>query len=435
MPVFRFYSIILAILFVCANAAYAGPEEDLTLQDVFTHVYLGNPVLQAAREGQRAAEEQYPQARAGWLPTVDAEANIIATDINTGNFSNGNGATTKGALISVEQPLFRGFRTTGEIERARQRIAAGDASLLQTEQDIFLKAATAYIDVVRDRQIFSLQQKSKDRYGAERESVQARFDAGVLTRTDVQQTEARYANALAEEAVAGAALKRSEAAFEEVTGIFPVSAMSVPVIGFSFPHTADEFLSLASAQNPELARTRFSHGAAREDITVAQSRYYPEVAAFASYAKDYDPQPGIVDETDISTIGLRARINLYEGGVTRSREREAKFRANQRLIEIRGAEIAVKRDLISHWRRYLAYDAEISARELEVTAARLSGEGVREEARIGDRTVLDTLEAEQDVLTAEKNLIEAKRGRFLSAYQLAAALGMLTAERLGVLTE
>ncbi|HEU4838659.1 MAG TPA: TolC family protein [Micavibrio sp.] len=188
---------------------------------------------------------------------------------------------------------------------------------------------------------------------------------------------------------------------------------------------------MAGQRNPELNRTRDEYLASKSDIGVAESEFYPRVSAFASYLKEYDPQPGIVPESEVSTIGVRARINLYEGFNTVSRAREAKFRANQKRMEIRAAETAVKSELITQWRRLQAFDAEISARELEITAAKFSADGVREEARLGERTVLDMLEAEQEVLDAQSALVKARRDRIVTSYRLAAALGLLTPESLG----
>jgi len=423
--------IFLFVIFGSFTAQAGSADNTLTLDETLRRVWQENPTLQAGREEFKAVQELYPQAMAGWHPNLNAETSITSTDIESGNFANGDGATTKSGSINIEQPIFRGFRTTGERDAAKRRIDSAHANQKMMEQDVFLRTVEAYVNVIRDRQLLDLQQKNKGLLTKEKEAVQARFEAGDITQTDVRQTEARYSNALADEAVAESRLKASEAEFEEVTGISPPEYMEMPVIGFVFPQTAAELVSMAGNQNPELTRSRHDHEAAQSDIKIVESGFYPQVAAFASYIKEYDPQPGIIDESETSTIGIRARINLYEGGKNISQRREAKFRTNKRLIEIREAEMAVKGDLISNWRRYQAYDAEIAARELEITAAKFSAEGVREEANMGDRTILDMLEAEQEVLDAQSNLVEAKRGRILSAYRLAAALGLLIPERLG----
>jgi TolC family type I secretion outer membrane protein len=428
---FRFVTFFfLAILFTHGTAAQdkAGP---LTLDETLRHVYRENPTLEASRYGQSATKELYPQAVSGWHPRVDAETSLTSTHIESGNFSEGDGATTKSASVSVEQPIFRGFRTTSEIKSAEHRIDAGSDRVSGMAQDMFLRAVEAYMNVIRDRMLLDLQRKNVALLGEERESVGARFDAGDVTQTDVKQTDARYSKAQADDATAESDLRESEAVFEQITGLFPPLMMEMPVISFAFPQTAEELVVMAGQGNPELNRTRDEYLASESDIGIAESEFYPKVSAFASYLKEYDPQPGIVPESEVSTIGVRARINLYEGFNTVSRTREAKFRANQKRMEIRAAETAVKSDLITQWRRMQAFDAEISARELEITAARFSADGVREEARLGERTVLDLLEAEQDMLDAQSALVKARRDRIVTAYRLAAALGLLTPESLG----
>lgn len=427
----RFFSVLLATSIFAQGAFAQEPAGPLTLDETLRHVYRENPTLEASRYGLEATREQYPQAMAGWHPNVNAETSVTSTHIESGNFSAGDGATTKSASISLEQPIFRGFRTTSEVDGAERRIDAGEARLQGTAQDTFLRTVEAYMDVIRDRMLLDLQIKNAALLSREKESVAARFEAGDITQTDVKQTDARHSKAQADSAVAESSLRQSEAVFEEITGLFPPDLMEMPVIPFTFPQLADELVAMGGRQNPNMIRARNEYLASESDITVAESNFYPQVAAFASYLKDYDPQPGIVDESEVGTIGVRARVNLYEGFGNVSRAREAKFRANQRKIEIRVAETALKSDLTTQWRRLQAFDAEIAARELEITATKFSAEGVREEARLGERTVLDLLEAEQDVLDSQSALVVARRDRIVTAYRLAAALGLLVPETLG----
>lgn len=424
-----------SFLFVPFFAAGAWAQDTglpLTLGHALQRVYHENPTILVARYNLRATQELYPQAAAGWQPRVGAETSITSTNIETGNFSQGDGATTKGASVNIEQPLFTGFRTSAEMEAAEYRIAADTDNLRQTQQDVFMAAAEAYMGVIRDRQLVLLQRKNKDILERQLESVRARFDAGDVTQTDVKQTEARYSNAVADEAIAESTMLRSEATFEQMTGMPPNAVFVMPDITFAFPETLDELIELAARQNPAISSKRKSHEAAEEDIRSAKSNFYPQITAFANHIKEYDPQPGIVEDSETSAIGLRARISLYEGGANMSRVRQAKSRASQRFVEVIEAEQAVRADIVAFWRSYMTYGSEIDAREQGVEAARYSAEGVREEARLGDRTVFDMLEAEQNVLDAETALVRAKSDRVITAYRLAAALGMLVAERMGI---
>jgi outer membrane protein len=419
----------LALLSCCCGQAMAEP---LSLEKTLRKVYQDNPSLEASRFGLKATHELYPQARAGWHPIISGEGSITSTDIDTGGASREDGATTKSMSVGAEQPIFRGFRTTSEIDSAKSRIKAGYDRLKQTEQDIFLRTVENYMNVIRDRMIVTLQQRNRDILAKELESLQARFDAGDVTRTDVKQAQSRLSMALAEEARAQGDLKSSNAMFEEVVGIMPPQDMVFPASKMSLPKTVQEMSVMADTQNPELWAARHDHLASVSDVEVAASDLYPHVTAFASYIKEYDPQPGTIAESETSAIGVRARILLYEGGKTRSQIREAKNRENQRYIQTIVTAKAVRSELIRNWSQYEAHSLEIKAREEAVQAARLSVEGVREEARLGERTVMDTLDAEQEMLEAEVALARAKRDQIVSSYALAASMGRLLPEHMGM---
>lgn len=419
---------LMVLLAFPVNAA----AETLTMERALARVYTENPSILAARYNLRATQELYPQAIAGWRPRIAAEAGMTSTHIEAGEFNRGDGATTKSATVSVEQPLFRGFRTLAETGAAKQRIEADAQALRQTEQELFVRTAEVYMDVIRNRLLLLLQHQNRDLLARERESVLARFGAGDITQTDVRQTEARYASAIASDAAAESRLRQSEAAFEQVTGLPPDAVLAMPSPSFSFPESVDDMVADAALYNPRLSGLRHRQDAAEEDIRVARSDFYPQVSAFANHTKEYDPQPGLIDESEASAIGVRATMSLYEGGATASRVRQARARASQRFVEIQSAETSVRADILSQRQRLRALEAEIAAREIEVSAARYSAEGVREEARIGDRTVLDTLEADQAVLEAESALVDARTGHIVTAYRLAATLGMLTPQAFGI---
>lgn len=423
------YFVSIAVLY---SPVASAQDQPLTIEGTLRYVYHENPVIVSSHYEWEGTRELLPQAQAGWKPRIGAEANMAKEKIEGDLIGrNEDGSFSKSASLSVEQPLFRGFRTVAESDAAEKRIGAGVEKVRQTEQEIFVQAVETYMNVIRDRLLLDLQHQNKDLLAQEKISVQARFDAGDVTQTDVKQTEAQYSKAVADDAIADAQLRASEAAFEKTIGFAPPDIMTMPEIMFAFPTTEDDLIKAAALDNPGLSRSRIEHEAAESDIRTVKSDFYPQVSAYASYIKEYDPQPGIVDDQETSTIGLRARISLYEGGSTLSKVREAKARANQSFVEIRQVEQALRSELISNWKRLTAFDAEISARELEVTASKFSAEGVREEARLGDRTVLDTLDAEQDVLDAQSRLVQARSDRIVVAYRLAAGLGMLVPQRLG----
>lgn len=426
----------LGLLIAVSVFAFTSPcayaQDAVTLDQVLRHVYTENPTLQASRFGQKVTHELYPQAKAGWHPTINAEAGMSSSFIDTDPTTTADGTTTKSVSIIAEQPLYRGGRTQAEILSANSRINAGYYRMLQTEQQVFLRTTEVYMDVIRNRMLLHLQDTNRETLAKQKDSLQARFDAGDVTSTDLKRAEARLAQAEALRVEAVGALQESEALFEQIIGYAPPPIITMPEPSFAIPSTLVGMLDVAQANNPQWFFTRYDHMAAESDIDIARSDQLPTVSAFASHITEYDPQPGVFDETSTSTIGLRARINLYEGGRTVSRIREAKNRENQRYIQIREAERQMKSALVESWSRLQSTRAAINAREMEVASAQLSAEGLREEARLGERTTIETLDAERDLLESQVALANAKRDNVVSAYELAAALGLLLPEKMGM---
>jgi TolC family type I secretion outer membrane protein len=380
----------------------------------------------------RAAHELYPQALAGWRPTLFAESSLYNSDIDTDPRTAGGDTTTKDITLSLEQPLFRGGKTTAETAHAQSLVKAAYARYLQTEQDVFLQAAAAYLDVIRDQTLVQLSLANENRLNEELTATQNRFDIGDVTNTDLQQAQARLARARAESISARGNLEVSRAAFEQATGFTPNEALAFPDWHFSFPATLDEMVARAEGNNFELRAAKDQREAALDNIDIARGDLWPQVAAFASYNNQYDPQPGLFDETGTQSVGVRARIAIYEAGLTRSRVRGAKNTATQRKHEIIQTRRMVREDIVRNWQTLTAARAEITARNAEAGAARAARDGVREEARLGERTVLDVLDADQEVLDAEAAVVRARRNAYVASFSLAASLGMLQPERMGM---
>ncbi len=398
-----------------AQDFHTPPPENFTLEKILRHVYIYNPSLEASRAELRATHELYPQALAGWKPIVEAETSVYASDVESSNFSGADGATTKEIDLSITQPLYRGGMTEAETNRSYSLIKAGFGRLLQKEQEVLLNAATAYMDVIRERTLLNLRISNEKILEQELAAVKERFTAGDVTQTDVRQAQARLARAKAEHVAASGRLEDSRAAFERVVGFAPDETLYIPGMVFPFPPAIKDMITHAEEENPALATSKSQQEAAENDIRLRWGELLPQVSAFATYNKQFDPQPGLVDESETKTIGVRAKILFYEAGSVRSRVREAKSTASQREQEVSQIRRAIREDIASNWSTLLSARAEISARQEEAEAARAAVEGVREEARMGERTVLDILDADQDVLSADAALARAHRDEVVAS--------------------
>lgn len=412
-----------------ADSVAVASEPLETLEGVLAYSYHNNPTLQAARAELFSVQENLPQAQAGWKPTIGADANVQKSWIDGSNFG-GDGTVSKTIGAEITQPLFRGGRTVAATDEARQQIAAQRALLLSLEQDVMLGVATAYVDVVRDEAVVKLQDKTRSVIARELEASRDRFELGEITLTDVSQAEARLARAEADRISALGALKISRARYNSLVGHYPGN-LGRPVLNFGFADDLDTLISEGEEYNPSVLAAKYLHESAEFNVDETFGELLPTIQAFGNWQRDYDPQPGLLDQSETSSIGISASIPLYQAGSVRSRIRQAKHTANQRYIEILESRRDVREQVSIAWQNLKSAEAEIESRKAQVKAAAVAQEGVREEAFLGARTVLDTLDADQELLDAETALLSAERDEVVAQFELASALGMLKPKNLG----
>lgn len=423
-----------ALLCGGVRAEGAGPE-DVRLEEVLRQVYAHNPILEASREELKAAQEVYPQALAGWRPTVSAEAGIFATSIESGNSSSGTGATTRDMTVSAQQPVFKSGRTTAETAKARALVMAAQAAADRTQQRVFLEVARAYMDVMRDRTILELRRGSEALLTDELAAARARHKAGEITITDVQHGEGRLARARAEALSARSDLDASNARFEELTGFPSNRVFHYPAAISDIPAQLGDALKTAEENNLDLAAARHARDAAGHGADAILRELFPQIFAYASYNRQYDPQPGIIDKSEVETVGLRATLALYEGGATRSRVRQARHTANKLSIGLSETTHRVRAALKENWTALAAAEAAMSVRIDEISALKNAREGVRAETLMGTRTVLDLLDADQELLESRTALAVARHDAIVAQFAVAENLGLLTPARFGVAKE
>lgn len=412
-----------------APVAVPAASELQKLEDMLYQTYLHNPALRAARADLKAIEQRLPQARAGWLPTVSAGGSVVASDVEGGFFGGGD-TTSKDINASVNQPLFKGGRTAASVDSAKGLIAAQEALVLDTQQSILLRAATVYMDVLRDQALLTLSAATRKAIAEQLEASQKRFAVGEVTRTDVAQSEARYARADADWIRAQGNLESSKAAFEQVVGIRP-EKLGQPRLNFPLPETVDELFTQVESYNPRIRAATHLHESAQGDVGKVFGEFFPELNLSGSWDRDYDPSPGLVDETTSKSIGIVATIPIYTGGATLARVREARHTANRRLMNVMDTRLSAREEAVRNWEALKTARAEIVSREAQVRAATLAREGVRQEAAIGTRTILDSLDADQEYQDARAALVTARRNEIVATFQLAATLGLLNADILG----
>ncbi|MEQ9811795.1 MAG: TolC family outer membrane protein [Azospirillaceae bacterium] len=402
-----------------------------TLTDALASTYSTNPTLAAQRESLRASNEAIAQALSAYRPSVSADASVSGqvtyTDTPIGSGDEEINPASIG--IRVEQPLYD-FSRESNVDAAEFGIQAARAQYLATEQSVLLDAVSAYMNVVRDRALLDLAINNQAVLRQQLQAARDRFEVGEVTRTDVSQAESRVAGAQASIVQAEGLLRGSEAVFAQVVGANPV-ALTAPSLPTGLPTSLEEAVVMAEAASPSVIAAEFFERAAIEQIDVAEGSLLPRFS-IAGEARHTEWPSDTVDSRTSASITLQMTWQFYQGGLASSQVREQRFTASQRRIEIDEARRLVTAQAISAWEALQTAQAAIESFNAQVRAAAIALEGVRQEAQVGSRTILDVLDAEQELLTARVNLVQAQRDQVVAAYGLLAAVGQLTARDLGL---
>ena len=427
----------LLVALLVGGAATLGPAAAQSLEEALVRAYQNNPALQARRAGLRAVDEEVPKALAGWRPTVEAAGDIgtLYTDTKSDNsFSSGSDTVAPfGYGVSVVAPLYQGGRVSAQVESAESRVNAGRAQLQAAEQMIMLDTVTAYMDVLRYRAEIELSRSSERVVGRQLQAAKDRLEVGEVTRTDVAQAEARLAQANAERVTAEGGLMSARAFFQQVTGDMP-GDLSWPMIPDDLPAGEEEALTTAETGNPSIGAASFVAQAAQADIGAAAAAREPQVSIVGDYRHRFN-RPNEIDEVLDASLMARVSVPLYESGAVSARIRQSKQIAAQRRLELDQARRTVQEQVSQAWKALTAARSQIAAFESQVQAAAVALEGVEQETRVGLRTTLDVLDAEQEHFKAQINLVRAKREEIVSAYRVKAAVGALTARQLALPVE
>lgn len=407
-------------------------KADETIASALASAYRGNPVLQAERARQRATDEQVPQALSGWRPTVvtDASGGAEWAKTKPGRSSDTNPASV---TIGLSQPIFSGFQTVSGTKVAEANVAAGRQNLLQVEQQVLLDAATAYMNVLRDREIVRLRVRTVGALREQLRASQVRFDVGEITKTDVEQSRASLALAEADLAVARSNAQASDAYFVRVVGHSP-GKLAYPRLSRRVPGSVQAAIAQAERINPQILAAAFNAEAARHNIDLAESQLYPQLSLQASYGLNKDPSSSIQKAEQGAILGSLT-IPLYDGGLATSQVREAKQTASQQRINILSASRDVRESVVASWYILNAAGQTITSFRTQVSANQLALEGVRQEAQVGTRTTLDVLDAIQTLVISQISLVSAQRDQIVAGYQLIASVGNMTARDLGLSVE
>lgn len=423
--------------FSVSAAGNAARAENL--RQALASAYMTNPTLNAKRAELRAIDEEISQARSNFRPSVSADLDTGYRKFNPNPKDQELRAAAgthhpKGYAITVNKTLFRGLRTINAIREAEATIQAARADLRSTEQSVLLDAVTAYMDVLRDRAIVRLREGNVRVLAEQLKATKDRFEVGEVTKTDVAQAEARRSGAISQLNLAQSNLKTSRAAYQRVIGHAPSHVVEPQSIESHLPRLLTGALRTAEEENPDIQSALYSEEASRYAIKQIIGEMLPEVSVEARYEDAVEPSLTLDGQSSTVLTG-RVRVPLYSKGEPSSRARQARETNRQRLQQIDEARAQANADVIAAWGRLMASRAQIESDREQVRANKIALNGVREEEKVGQRTILDVLDAEQELLDSQVALVGTQRDRVVAGFTLLAAVGRLDAHFLRLSVE
>ena len=420
-------SSLAALLFV--GTVISGPSYAGGFEDALAKAYSANPTLQQSRAGLRATDEGVPSALSGFRPNISATGTVSEYEKEA---STNPGVTTrlspKTMSLTVTQPIFSGMGTLSALRKAVNTVKASRARLLGAEQGVLLTAATAYIDVVRNKAVMDLNTNNEQVLSRQLEATRDRFKVGEITRTDVHIAEARLARAEAERIAASGQLETSKASYANVVGEVGGN-FNAPNLNLNLPKSLEDALSEGRKGNPVVVAAEYDEVAARETANVAKAGLMPSLNLSGTAKRSFDSVRNNY-QSDELTGTLTLSVPLYQGGAAYSSLRSSRHQAAAARLAFDQALRDVTEEIHRAWESNLTALARIGAFETQVKASQTALEGVEKEASVGSRTVLDVLDAEQELLDARVNLVRSQRDATVSALTLLSSVGRLTAKEL-----
>lgn len=442
LKVFTIVAQLLPATFVSLLTTASAVRAD-TVDSALIDAYRNNPQLNAQRAVVRETDEQVPQALSGYRPRVSLTGTLGVQSMSTTQqlvpqaagfppqyFTNSGENMPYSAGFTAVQNIYNGFQTANRTRAAESQVSAARATLEATEQTVLLNAITAYMDVLRDYAILDLYRRNVVVLKEELRETRDRFRVGDVTATDISQSESRLAGAETLVLTGEANYAASVALYQQVIGHKPGDlAPGSPVDNLSPPS-----LSQAEAlvdQNPNVITAMYNVDYAELGVKVAEGALQPQLNLQLSAQKAWEPQ---IDITQTYTASALAQLSvpIYQGGAEYSAVRQGKESVGQQRLQLSLARRQVRQAIMQTWSQVASTKLQIVSTEVEVRAAENALNGVRQEALVGQRTTLDVLNAEQELVSDRVAVVTAEHDRVVASYTLLAAEGRLTPEGLGL---
>ncbi len=404
------------------------PAMSQSMEDVVRLTLETNPTIGVVATNREAIEEELEQARGLYLPQVDLSVGVgpehTSDSTTRGAGEDPEKLVRQDASLQIQQRVFSGFDTTYRVEREKARTESAARRVYENSEFIALDAIGAYLEVIRQRELFALSKQNVDFHANILAKLEQRLQGGVGTQADVSQTRGRLARAQATLSSTGNALGDAEALYTRIVGQYPGELMRPSIPVGALPQSMDQAVDMATLQNPTVKVSEADVDAADAEIGIATAAFYPNVNIEAE--SNYREDAGGIDtyEHD-SNVLLRMRWNLFRGGIDRAARQEAVKRMHQARQERWESVVAANEEARRSWFSYQASAQQIQQLESAVLDLRDTRDSYQQQFEVGQRTLLDLLDAENELFTARGQLVSADINTIRSAYRLLASTGEL----------
>ena len=431
---------------IAAVVLFCQPALADTLESALAYAYVNNPQLNSQRALVRATDEGVPTALAGYRPRASITANAGTQSLSTTIREIGS-TTARGAPASyftqsgvnsphnvgatVTQNLLNGFQTANRTRQAEAQVFAARETLRNIEQTVLLNAATAYMNLLRDAGILELQRSNLDVLQEQSRQTKQRLESGNVTATDLSQAEARLNVGRTQLFAAEANYASSRAVYRQVIGLDPGRLAPASPVDRFVPHTQPAAMAAGIAQNPVVTVAQFNVDVATHQVKVAEGALYPTLQLVGNVQKSYESTLTSLQSFTASALA-QYTMPLYSGGAEYAAIRQAKETQGQKQMDLSVARDQARVSVAQAWAQLEASKSSIESTRNQVKSAEAALNGVREEARLGQRTTLDVLNAQQELVNARIAVVSAQRDRLVNSYALLAAIGRLAPQVLGL---
>ena len=427
--------------------ALTGPVPALadTIEAALVRAYQTNPQLNAQRSLVRVTDENVPQALSGYRPkvAVTASAGVQYTDSLSTAGGTGNRLVRtdihgtnapRSAGLTISQTVFNGQQTANRTRAAESQVSAAREALRVLEQTVLLQAATIYMDFLRDSAIVEVQRSNVRVLEQTLKQTKDRFNVGEVTRTDVAQSEAQLAAGRTQQLTAESNLTTTRANFRRIVGSEPVALAPGSPVDRYLPSALASAVELALTENPNVTAAMFGIDVSYLQVKVAEGALFPTVTLQASATQTYESTMTI-QRSFTGAATAQVSIPIYQGGAEDSLIRQSKETWAQQRLVLEQTRDQTRANVVQAWGQLEAGKAQVQSAQAQVAASEIALNGVREEAKAGQRTTLDVLNAQQALVNARVALVTAQHDRVVASYSVLNSVGRLSPIVLNLPTE